>query len=100
MQRKRSFEPDDPVSTFTGQEGLVISKELYSKAQDRLKEGRRPGHYFAPGCCHNPDYVTQVPVLFGDGTFDVMRAMNIKKIASLNRENKENIYRVIEDKLD
>ena len=59
--------------------GLVISMEGLLKARAQFKEGGRAGRFFAPGCCQNPDYVTQVPVFFEDGTYDVMRAMNIKK---------------------
>jgi len=77
------FEPGTPVVISTGQAGMVISREELRHVSSRLKEGRRPGHYFAPGCCHNPDYVTQVPVLFEDGTYDVMRAMYVRKAAAL-----------------
>lgn len=83
MERKRAFEPGDIVVTFTHQTGLVISKEALHRVTVRFKEGKRPGHHFAPGCCHNPDYVTQVPVFFEDGTFDVMRATSIKKKDSM-----------------
>ncbi|HDZ91020.1 MAG: hypothetical protein JRJ09_15445 [Deltaproteobacteria bacterium] len=80
MERKKAlFEAGETVATFTGQAGMVISPEVFAQIRKRLKEGRRPGHYFAPGCCHNPDYTTQVPVLFEDGTYDVMRAMNIRR---------------------
>ncbi len=67
------------MASFTGQIGLVLSLEELDRAKARFREGRRPGHYFAPGCCANPDYVTQVPVLFEDGMYDVMKAMNIRK---------------------
>ncbi|MBW1706690.1 MAG: hypothetical protein JRJ86_16240 [Deltaproteobacteria bacterium] len=83
MERKKAFEPGEMVVTFTGQAGLVISEELYPKVRGSLKEKRRPGYYFAPGCCQHPDYVIQVPILFEDGTYDVMRAMNIKKAPNL-----------------
>ena len=86
MERKRLFEEGDTVATFTGQAGMVISAEVFARIRNSLKEGKRPGHYFAPGCCHNPDYVIQIPVLFEDGTYDVMRAMNIKKAPNLAEE--------------
>lgn len=78
-ERKKLYNPGDVIITFTGETGIVISREALDSLRKSSKEGHRPGHYFAPGCCHNPDYVTQIPVLFEDGTFDVMRAMNIRK---------------------
>ena len=89
MERKKAFEPGEMVATFTGQAGIVISEEMYPKVRESLKEKRRPGYYFAPGCCQHPDYVIQVPVLFEDGTYDVMRAMNIKKAPNLTEEKIE-----------
>jgi hypothetical protein len=79
LERKRLFDPGDFVVTFAGEPGLVLSLERYAKARLQLKEGGRAGRFFAPGCCHHPDYVIQVPVFFEDGTYDVMRAMNIRK---------------------
>ena len=99
MERKRMFEAGDTISTFTGQAGMVISEGVLAVARNRLKEGKRPGHYFAPGCCHNPDYVIQVPVLFEDGTYDVMRAMNIKKTPDLPEEKKLSLLKLIEDQI-
>jgi hypothetical protein len=95
--KRRLFEPGDMVSTFTGQAGMVISEEIYSHIRKHLKEGRRPGHYFAPGCCQNPDYVIQVPVLFEDATWDVMRAMNIKRTPKLPDGKKSHIQRIIDE---
>jgi hypothetical protein len=86
MKRKKAFEPGEMVTTFTGQVGMVISGKLYPKVRECLKEKRRPGYYFAPGCCQHPDYVIQVPIIFEDGTYDVMRAMNIKKAPNLAEE--------------
>jgi len=88
MERKRLFEAGDTVATFTGQAGMVISAEVFARIRKSLKEGKRPGHYFAPGCCQNPDYVIQIPVLFENGTYDVMRAMNIKRITGLPEEKR------------
>ena len=96
MEKKRLFEPGDMVSTFTGQVGMVISTEALIMVRTRFKEGRRPGYYFAQGCCQNPDYLTQVPVFFEDGTFDVMRSMNIKKSADLPEERRSTIQEMME----
>lgn len=95
MEKKRFFEVGDMVSTFTGQVGMVISKEVLAMARVNFKEGRRPGHYFAQGCCQNPDYLTQVPVFFEDGTFDVMRSMNIKKKPDLPEEKRSKIQEMM-----
>lgn len=96
MEKKRLFEPGNMVSTFTGQVGMVISKEALAMVRARFKEGRRPGYYFAQGCCQNPDYLTQVPVFFEDGTFDVMRSMNIKKRSDLPEERRSTIQEMME----
>ena len=96
MDKKRLFEPGDMVSTFTGQLGMVISKEALAMVRARFKEGRRPGYYFAQGCCQNPDYLTQVPVFFEDGTFDVMRSMNIKKRSDFPEERRSTIQEMME----
>ena len=95
MDRKRAFEPGDMVVTFTHLIGLVISKETLARVTSRFKEGKRPGHYFAPGCCYNPDYVTQVPVFFEDGTFDVMRSLSIKKKRDLPPEKRLELEEMI-----
>jgi hypothetical protein len=97
MERKKAFEPGDMISTFTRQAGMVISQEIYSKVRNTMKEKKRPGHYFAPGCCTHPDYVIQVPVLFEDGTYDVMRAMNIKKTPDTPPGKKAQIQSIIDD---
>jgi len=99
MERKKAFEPGEMITTFTGQAGMVISEEIYAKARSSMKEGRKPGHYFAPGCCQNPDYVIQIPVLFEDGKYDVMRAMHIRRAGDLPREKKELIRSIIDDQL-
>ena len=80
MGRKRLFEPGDLVKSFSGQFGLVISKPEYELIKTRIKEGKRPGHFFAAGCCEVIDYILQVPVFFEDETYDIMKAMNIKKV--------------------
>lgn len=95
MAKKRLYGPGDMVSTFTGQAGMVISIETLARVRNRFKEGRRPGYYFAQGCCQNPDYLTQVPVFFEDGTFDVMRAMNIRKRPDLPEEKRAKIQDIL-----
>jgi hypothetical protein len=40
--------------------------------------------------------VTQIPVFFEDGTFDVMRAMNIKKKSDLPEEKRAEIQKMME----
>ena len=99
MEKKRMFEPGDVVTTFTGQLGIVISEKEFSILKNRLREGRRPGHYFAPGCCQHPDYVIQVPVLFEDATWDVMRTMNIKRTPNLSEEIKAHIQGIRNDQI-
>jgi len=80
MERKRLFEQGDLVKSFTGQFGLVISKPEYEKIKTKVKEGKRPGYFFAAGCCEVIDYLLQVPVFFEDGTYDIMKPVNIKKV--------------------
>jgi hypothetical protein len=88
MTGKRLFDGGEPIATFTGQAGMVIPEAILSAVRKRGREGRRPGRYFAPGCCDRPDYVMQIPVLFEDGTYDIMRAMNIKKAPGLAEEKR------------
>jgi len=91
LEDRRLFEPGDFVTSFTGHIGLVMSPGEFEQARARFREGRRPGHSFAPGCCANPDYVTQVPVFFEDGTYDVMKAMNIRKKPDVQEEKRRQI---------
>ena len=79
MERKRLFDSGQMVVGFNGLSGMVMGQDMYHRARKALSEGQKPGRYFAPGCCHHPDYITQVPVLFEDGSYDVMRSMNVKK---------------------
>ena len=97
MEGKRLFEAGDWVDTFTGEIGRVISLAALDRIRDRFKEGHRPGYYFSPGCCHNPDYVTQIPVFFEDGTFDVMRAINIRKKTDIPEEKRQQIQRMMQE---
>jgi hypothetical protein len=95
LHEKRLFKAGDLVASFAGQIGLVLSLEEFEQVKARFREGRRPGHYFAPGCCANPDYVTQVPVFFEDGTYDVMKAMNIRKKSDVEEWKRDQIHRMV-----
>jgi hypothetical protein len=95
LHEKRLFKAGDLVESFAGQIGLVLSLEEFDQVKTRFREGRRPGHYFAPGCCANPDYVTQVPVFFEDGTYDVMKAMNIRKKSDAEEGKRDQIRRMV-----
>jgi hypothetical protein len=91
----KAFEPGETVVAFTGHTGLVLSQAELGAVRTRLKEGRRPGRFFAPGCCTIPDYVTQVPVLFEDGTYDVMRGMNLRRHPGPSMERQETLRRLL-----
>jgi hypothetical protein len=80
MERKRAYEPGDMVEAQGAIKGLVIAPNKVSEVRARFREGRRPGSHFAPGCCHVLDYTTQVPVLFEDGTYNVMRGLGIRRV--------------------
>jgi len=90
-EKKRIFEPNQFVKLFNGQVGVVLGPEAYQRALKALKQGNKPGRYFAPGCCQHPDYVMQIPVLFEDGTWDVMRAMNLRPIDEPPEDRKKKI---------
>jgi len=85
----------DLVAAINGQVGIVLSETGYARAKEILKESRRTGSYFAPGCCASPDYVTQIPVLFEDGTYDVMRSLNVRKIKEISQEKKTRLDSLI-----
>jgi hypothetical protein len=95
MERRRLYEPMDLVAAINGQVGIVLSETGYVKAKEVLNESRRTGAYFAPGCCAHPDYVTQVPVLFEDGTYDVMRSLNIRKAREVSQEKRSRLDSLI-----
>ena len=95
MDRKKTFEPGDMVITFAGQVGVVISREELASVKTRFKEGYKAGRHFMPGCCPTPDYITQVPVFFEDGTYDVMRSMNLKKKTDPSRETRAKLPTMI-----
>ena len=96
MERKRLFDSGQMVIAFNGQAGMVMDREMYNRAQKALSEGKRAGRFFAPGCCHHPDYITQVPILFEDGSYDVMRSMNIKKKPEIPEEKRLLIQGIIQ----
>ena len=98
LSEKRLFEPGDWVTSFTGEAGIVISKAEMGEIARRFKEGSRPGRFFSPGCCPNPDYRTQVPVLFEDRTFNVMRSMNLKRSPDLPTKTKERLLKALESR--
>jgi len=91
MERKRAFDPEDMVSASNGQIGMVVAPADLETLRARFKEGRRAGSHFAPGCCHVLDYTTQVPVLFEDGTYNVMRGISIRKAKTGHEEKKTKI---------
>ena len=91
MERKTLYQAGDVIATFTGEVGMVVSRDTLAALRNRFNEGNRPGRFFAPGCCHNPDYVTQIPIFFEDGTFDVMRAMNIRKETDVPEEKRRQL---------
>ncbi len=84
------------VAALNGQVGMVMGREMYDRARKTLPEGKRAGRHFAPGCCYHPDYVTQIPVLFEDGAYNVMRGMNLKKTPDVSEEKKLSIQEVIQ----
>lgn len=96
LEKKRLFDPGQSVTTFNGQVGMVMGRGMYNQAQKALSEGKRAGRFFAPGCCRHPDYITQVPVLFEDGSYDVMRSMNIKKQTEIPEEKRVLIQGIVQ----
>ncbi len=96
MERKRLFDSGQMVVGINGLAGMVMGQDMYKRARKALSEGQKPGRYFAPGCCHHPDYITQVPVLFEDGSYDVMRSMNVKKRSDVPLEKRLTIRGIIQ----
>jgi hypothetical protein len=80
MEKKALFRPGDLVRSFTGDFGLVISRQRFERIKETARQGRRPGRFFAAGCPETIDYLIQVPVFFEDGTYDIMKSMNIKAV--------------------
>jgi hypothetical protein len=97
VKRKRLFEPGQMVTALNGQTAMVMDQTMYNRAREALREGKKAGRYFAPGCCHHPDYIVQVPVLFEDGTWDVMRSMNLKQQSEINEDRRKTFKRIIEE---
>ncbi|MBW1857857.1 MAG: hypothetical protein JRI42_06235 [Deltaproteobacteria bacterium] len=97
MEKKTLFEPGDLVRSFTGQHGLVISQKTLDRISDKVKQGRRPGHFFAAGCPENIDYLLQVPVFFEDGTYDIMKPMNIKKANEGSEEKRLKLEEMLQN---
>lgn len=96
MEKKTLFEPGDLVKSFTGQHGLVISQKTLDGIKNKVKQGRRPGYFFAAGCCDSVDYLLKVPVFFDDGTYDIMKPMNIKKADEGSEEKKAKLEEMLE----
>ena len=97
MEKKTLFEPRDLVKNFTGQLGLVISGKTLDKIKDSVKQGRRPGHFFAAGCPESIDYLLKVPVFFEDGTYDIMKPMNLKKAEGDLEEKRAKLEEMLEN---
>lgn len=92
----KPFEPGDFVTSSSGESGLVLSTGSLAKAARHLTRADRPGHFFAPGCCIRTDYVTQVPVLFADGSYDVMRSTHLKKDRCPSDETRSRLLKLLE----
>ena len=97
MGKKTLFEPGDLVKSFTGKHGLVISTEALYKIKRKVTESRRPGHFFAAGCPESIDYLLKVPVFFEDGTYDIMKPMNIKRIKENLEEKREKLKEMLQN---
>jgi hypothetical protein len=95
MANHQSYPPGEMVKNLLNQWGIVLSKEQFSKIKRLVKEGRKPGRHFAPGCCSNPDYIIQIPVLFEDDTYDIMKAMNLKKPAENPHEKRTQLQELL-----
>jgi len=97
MEKKTLFEPGDLVKSFTGQYGLVISTKTLDKIRGNFKQGRRPGHFFAAGCPNSIDYLLKVPVFFEDGTYDIMKPMNIRSTKEDLKEKMSKLEEMLEN---
>ncbi|TET95410.1 MAG: hypothetical protein E3J28_00685 [Desulfobacteraceae bacterium] len=97
MEKKTLFEPGDLVKSFTGHLGLVISRKTLDKIKGNVKEGRRPGHFFAAGCPNSIDYLLKVPVFFEDGTYDIMKPMNIRSTKEDLKEKMSKLEEMLEN---
>ena len=99
MVRKVLFEPGNVVKSFTGHKGLIISREDYRGIRVKARKGNKPGHFFAPGCCDNIDYVQKVPVFFEDGTYDIMKSMNIRNLEGDGKEERSKLETMLKQYL-
>lgn len=97
MEKKSLFKPGDVVRSFTGHFGLVISQQTLADIKEKVQQGRRPGHFFAMGCPENIDYLLQVPVFFEDGTYDIMKPMNIKAVPKESEEKRSKLEDMLRD---
>jgi hypothetical protein len=95
MEKKALFQPGDLVRSFTGHVGLVISQQTFERIKETVSRGRRPGHFFAQGCPENIDYLVQVPVFFEDGTYDIMKSMNIKAVPQDSGERRPRLEEML-----
>lgn len=95
MEKKTLFEPGDLVRSFTGDFGLVISRQTLERIKETARPGRRPGHFFAQGCCEAIDYLVQVPVFFEDGAYDIMKSMNIKAVPQDSGERRPKLEEML-----
>jgi hypothetical protein len=95
MEKKTLFEPGDLVKSFTGDFGLVISRQTFGRIKETVRRGRRPGHFFAAGCADSIDYLLQLPVFFEDGTYDIMKSMNIKEVLQDSGERRPTLVEML-----
>ena len=95
MPGKRVFAPGEWVATFRGEPGRILGPEGYRAAVQCLREGKRPGRYFAPGCCADPDYISRIPVVFPDGTYDVLRSLNLRRGAQPDPAQKQEVLDIL-----
>ena len=99
MVRMVLFEPGDVVRSFTGQKGLIISRKDYDEIRVKVRKGNKPGHFFAPRCCDNIDYVQHVPVFFEDGTYDIMKSMNIGNLEGDPKEERAKLETMLKSSI-
>jgi len=100
MEKRALFEPGDLIKTFTGDFGLVISGATFERIKRKVKQGRKPGHFFAAGCPENIDYLLKVPVFFEDGTYDIMKSMNIRKATEDCERKRSEVEEMLKRVLD
>ena len=99
MVRMVLFEPGDVVRSFSGHKGLIISRKNCEKIRAKVRQGSKPGHFFAPKCCDNIDYVQHVPVFFEDGTYDIMKSMNIGNLEGDPKEERAKLETMLKSSI-